>query len=67
MSEDLLDPVRRKLLTEVVFTVGLETIGAVTENIEADKLCLLVKRLVTTSIILNLFCVYMFNSLKLVN
>jgi hypothetical protein len=34
-----------RLLTEVVFTVGLEKNVAVVENTEADKLCLLVKDL----------------------
>ena len=32
-------------LTEVVYSVGLETFWAVVENTEADKLCLLVKDL----------------------
>ena len=43
ISEDLLDRVRTRLLTEVVFTVGLETFLGVVENTDADKLCLLVK------------------------
>jgi hypothetical protein len=37
--------VRTRLLTEVVFSVGLETFSAVVENTEVDKLCLLVKDL----------------------
>ena len=45
ISEDLLDRVRIRLLTELVFTVGLETFWAVVENTEVDKLCLLVKDL----------------------
>ena len=45
ISEDLLNRVRTRLLTEEVFTMGLETFWAVVENTEADKLCLLVKDL----------------------
>jgi hypothetical protein len=44
-SEDLPNWVRTRLLTQIVFTVGLATLWAVIENIEADKLCLLVKDL----------------------